>query len=154
MSTESNDAMSVSFADPELERLRVSAKAWEDTAAVYARNDLDRQADIAQLRARLSEVEAERDAARTQRDNAMKQSDQAFENAGYWHTRLEAQAAAWRPVVEAAIAYRDARYTAQAGAAGDHLVAAVDALPPRNLDSTTPDPSLTAETLTMGDSDG
>lgn len=120
MSTESNDAMSVSFADPELERLRVSAKAWEDTAAVYARNDLDRQADIVQLRARLAEVEAEREA--------------------------------WRPVVEAAFEWKA---TGSNGgfdhlAASLHLLAAVDALPTRNLDSEVPNPSLTAETVDHG----
>lgn len=75
-------------------------------------------------------LRGERDAARAEEERYQSESRMFAADC----TRLKRQVEAWRPVVEAARAYRDARYTAQAGAAGDHLVAAVDALLPVGTD--------------------
>jgi hypothetical protein len=85
MTEPSADAMSVAFEDPELTRALASAKAWEDTAAVYARNDLDRQADVAQLRSEnaglreaLEASEAECAKVIEERDRLRKSLDEAL----------------------------------------------------------------------------
>lgn len=132
------------------ENLRESIvnKLWADTELHHEDAGPIADAVLDLVAARLSEVEAERDALQRHRDEVWHRIDLWSDDPDtgldhlldVWasHEKALAQVEAWRPIVEAAIAYRDARYTAQAGAAGDRLVAAVDALPTRNVDSTTP----------------